>query len=134
MAGLDGKSAIPACAACFECGRDYRTGSTDAVVRQGLLLGHLPLGIFQDIVSWISGLRKKKQYRFSYSPEKKWLRYGVLGVFIIALVAGIGSFVALLAPYSSYGRIAANLFAPVYRLGNNLLAYFAERADSYAFL
>ena len=110
-----------------------------ALVLLTLLFGRVycsvicPLGIFQDIVSWISGLRKKKQYRFSYSPEKKWLRYGVLGVFIIALVAGIGSFVALLAPYSSYGRIAANLFAPVYRLGNNLLAYFAERADSYAF-
>lgn len=39
---------------------------------------------------------------------------------------------ALLAPYSSYGRIASNLFAPLYRWGNNLLAYLAERADSYA--
>lgn len=92
-----------------------------------------PLGVFQDIVSWISGRRKKKKYRFSYSPELKWLRYGVLGLFVIALLAGIGSFVALLAPYSSYGRIASNLFAPLYRWGNNLLAYFAERADSYAF-
>ena len=92
-----------------------------------------PLGVMQDIVSWISGRRKKKKYRFSYSPEVKGLRYGVLGLFVIALIAGVGSFVALLAPYSSYGRIATNLFAPVYRWGNNLLAYFAERADSYAF-
>lgn len=92
-----------------------------------------PLGMMQDIVSWISGRRKKKKYRFSYSPEVKWLRYGVLGLFVIALIAGVGSFVALLAPYSSYGRIATNLFAPVYRWGNNLLAYFAERANSYAF-
>lgn len=92
-----------------------------------------PLGVMQDIVSWISGRRKKKKYRFSYSPEVKWLRYGVLGLFVIALIAGVGSFVALLAPYSSYGRIATNMFAPVYRWGNNLLAYFAERADSYAF-
>lgn len=92
-----------------------------------------PLGVMQDIVSWISGRRKKKKYRFSYSPEVKWLRYGVLGLFVIALIAGVGSFVALLAPYSSYGRIATNLFTPVYRWGNNLLAYFAERADSYAF-
>ena len=91
-----------------------------------------PLGVMQDIMSWISGRCKKKKYRFSYSPEVKWLRYGVLGLFVIALIAGVGSFVALLAPYSSYGRIATNLFAPVYRWGNNLLAYFAERADSYA--
>lgn len=92
-----------------------------------------PLGVMQDIVSWISGRRKKKKYRFSYSPEVKWLRYGVLGLFVIALIAGVGAFVAFLAPYSSYGRIATNMFAPVYRWGNNLLAYFAERADSYAF-
>ena len=92
-----------------------------------------PLGVFQDIVSWISGKRKKKKFRFAYSPAVKWLRYGVLGVFVIALVAGIGSVVALLAPYSAYGRIAQNLFAPVWQSGNNLLAYFAERAQSYAF-
>lgn len=104
-----------------------------------LLLGRVycsvicPLGVFQDIVSWISGRRKKKKYRFSYSPAVNWLRWGVLAVFVIALVAGVGSLVALLAPYSSYGRIASNLLAPVYAWGNNFLAYFAERADSYAF-
>lgn len=92
-----------------------------------------PLGVMQDVVSYISGRRKKKKYRFSYSPEVKWLRYGVFLLFVIALIAGIGSFVALLAPYSSYGRIVSNLFEPVYRLGNNALAYFAERFDSYAF-
>ena len=114
-------------------------GVVVALVLLTLLAGRVycsvicPLGVMQDIVSWISGRRKKKRYRFSYSPEKKWLRYGVLVLFIVAMVAGIGSFVALLAPYSSYGRIASNLFAPVYRWGNNLLAYFAERADSYAF-
>lgn len=91
-----------------------------------------PLGVFQDIVSWISGRRKKKQYLFSYSKEKKWLRYGVFVLFVAAMVAGFGSFVALLAPYSSYGRIASNLFAPLYRWGNNLLAYLAARVDSYA--
>lgn len=92
-----------------------------------------PLGVFQDVVSWFSGRRKKKKYRFSYSPAVSWLRYGVLGLFIIAMIAGIGSVVALLAPYSSYGRIVSNLFAPVYQWGNNVLAYFAERSDSYAF-
>ena len=92
-----------------------------------------PLGIMQDIISWFSGLRKKKKYRFSYSHEIKWLRYSAFALFVVALIAGIGSIVALLAPYSSYGRIVSNLFAPLYRWGNNLLAYFAERADSYAF-
>lgn len=92
-----------------------------------------PLGVMQDVISRLSGLRKGKKFRFSYSPEVKWLRYGMLELFIIALVAGAGSVAALLAPYSSYGRIVQNLLAPFYGWGNNLLAYFAARADSYAF-
>lgn len=92
-----------------------------------------PMGVFQDVISWLSGQRKKKKYRFSYSPAKNILRYTVLTLFVIAVIAGIGPFVALLAPYSSYGRIANNLFAPIYQWGNNVFAYFAERAESYAF-
>ncbi len=92
-----------------------------------------PLGVFQDIVSKVSSLRRRKKHRFTYSPALSWLRYGVLVIFIIALVAGISSFVVLLAPYSSYGRMVQNLLAPLYALGNNALAYMAERVDSYAF-
>ena len=90
-----------------------------------------PLGIFQDIVSWIHG--KSKKNRFTASPEKRWLRYGVLALFIVALVAGVHALVALLAPYSSYGRMVTNLLLPIYQWGNNLLASIAERVDSYAF-
>ena len=93
-----------------------------------------PLGVMQDIISWIHGKTKKKnRFRFSYSPAKNWLRYGVLAVFVIVLVAGLHSLVALVAPYSAYGRIASNLLAPVYQWGNNFFAWIAERADSYAF-
>lgn len=93
-----------------------------------------PLGVFQDIIAWF-GRRPKKRRKlpYSYSPALSWLRYGALGIFIITLVAGVGSLAVLLAPYSSYGRIANNLFQPLWQWGNNLLAYFAERADSYAF-
>ena len=93
-----------------------------------------PLGVMQDIISWIHGKTKKKnRFRFSYSPAKNWLRYGVLAVFVIALVAGLHSLVALVAPYSAYGRMASNLLAPIYQWGNNFFAWIAERADSYAF-
>lgn len=90
-----------------------------------------PLGVMQDVFGWMG--KKRKKNRYSYSPAKSWLRYGALAVFIVALLAGVGSLVALLAPYSAYGRIAQNLFAPLYGWGNNVLAFFAERADSYAF-
>lgn len=114
-------------------------GVVVALVLLTLLFGRIycsvvcPLGVMQDIVSWISGRRKKHKFRFSHSPEKRILRYGVLALFFVAFIAGIGSLVALLAPYSSYGRIAQNIFQPVYILGNNLMAWVAERVDSYAF-
>ena len=90
-----------------------------------------PLGIMQDIIAWFGKRGKKLPY--SYSPAKSWLRYAFLAVFVIACVAGIGSLAALLDPYASFGRIANSLLQPVYQWCNNLFAYFAERADSYAF-
>lgn len=92
-----------------------------------------PMGVMQDVISWLSGRRKGKKFRFTYSCELRVLRLSVLGLFIVAIVAGIGSFVALLAPYSSYGRIVSNLFEPLYLWCNNLLALIAEHYDSYAF-
>ena len=88
-----------------------------------------PLGVFQDLLARLH--RKKNKY--SYSKEVRWLRYPVLVVFFIAVVAGIGSLFQLLAPYSAYGRIATMIFQPIWKVGNNLLALIAERADSYAF-
>ena len=88
-----------------------------------------PLGVLQDV---LARLRRKKN-KYGYSKEVRWLRYPVLVLFIIALVAGVGAFFQLLAPYSAYGRIATMIFQPIWMLGNNLLAKVAENADSYAF-
>ena len=90
-----------------------------------------PLGVLQDIFGWF-GKRAKKN-RYSYSKPVSWLRYGVLVVFIVALVAGVGSVVQLLAPYSAFGRIATLLLQPLWQMGNNVLAGIAESIDSYAF-
>lgn len=90
-----------------------------------------PLGVFQDGISNVAGRKKKK--RFKYTPAKSWLRYLVLLGFVVALLAGIRVIFLMLAPYAAYGRIASEFFAPLYRLGNNLLAWFAERINSYAF-
>ena len=104
-----------------------------------------PLGIFQDGVSWLSGLRTgnrsqegkrsggSKRLRFSWKPERKWLRYGVLAVFVLAMVFGIHVVVAVLAPYSAYGRMVGNLLQPLWIWGNNLLAKIAQHYNSYAF-
>ena len=95
-----------------------------------------PLGVFQDGVAHLHVARNrkaKKRLPYSYSPEMKWLRYGVWALFVIALIAGVQALVALLAPYSAWGRIVQNLFQPVYIWVNNLFAALAERAGSYAF-
>lgn len=90
-----------------------------------------PLGVMQDIFGYFG--KKRKKNRYSYSPAKKTLRYAVLALFIIALIAGLGQVVAILAPYSAYGRIAQNILSPIWQGGNNLLAYIAERMGSYTF-
>ena len=82
-----------------------------------------PLGVMQDILARFN----KKKNKYSYSKAISWLRYTMLAVMVVAIVAGIGALMALLAPYSSYGRIATHLFQPIWILGNNVLAYFAER-------
>lgn len=90
-----------------------------------------PLGIMQDGFAWFG--KKARKNRYSYSAPKNILRYTLLGVMVIAIVAGIGSLVALLAPYSAYGRIAQSLLAPVWAWFNNLFASWAEAHESYAF-
>ena len=108
-----------------------------ALILLTLLMGRIycsvicPLGVMQDIFGWFG--KKAKKNRYSYSKPMNILRYVMLGVLVVALVAGFGSIAALIAPYSAYGRIASNLLAPVYQWGNNLLAAWAESADSYAF-
>ena len=90
-----------------------------------------PLGIMQDFFSWLGG--KAKKNRFSYAKEIKWLRYGFLGVFILALIIGFAPLTTLFAPYSAYGRIVNSLFKPLYDLLNNWLASLDAANDRYNF-
>jgi len=90
-----------------------------------------PMGVMQDVFIWLGGRWKKN--RFHYTKGWPWLRVAMLVVFVLLMVLGLNGLAILIAPYSAYGRIATNLFQPVYLWINNLCAYFAERAGSYAF-
>lgn len=90
-----------------------------------------PLGIMQDGFGAIG--KKVKKNRYSYSKPLHILRYVMLGIMALSIVLGIGVIVALLAPYSAYGRIAQGLLSPVWMWFNNLLAGIAETHQSYAF-
>ena len=112
-------------------------GVVIALILLTLLMGRIycsvicPLGILQDIFGWLG--KKVKKNRYTYSKPMNILRYVMLGVLVVSLVAGFTSIGALIAPYSAFGRIASTFLAPIYQWGNNLLATWAESVDSYAF-
>lgn len=92
-----------------------------------------PLGVMQDVISHLAGMRKGRRFRFSFGKDRAILRNAVLLFFMVALFSGFSWFAALVEPYSMYGRMVNSLFAPLYMWANNLLAYISERLDSYAF-
>ncbi len=88
-----------------------------------------PMGLLQDLFARLG--RRAKPRRYAFSREKRVLRLTVLGVFIVCMVAGVGSVVALVAPYSSFGRIAQNVFQPIYQLCANLVSWVDGTAGGY---
>jgi polyferredoxin len=87
-----------------------------------LLLGRIycsvicPLGVFQDLIIWIRRkgeklFKKKKTHKFKYIGEHKWVRYGVLVLSIISIVVSGQMLIALIAPYSAYGRMIQSIVA-----------------------
>lgn len=112
-------------------------GVVAGLVVMTLILGRVycsvicPLGVMQDVFARFGRMARKNRY--SYSPAKNALRILMLALMAVALIAGIGSVVALLAPYSAYGRIVQSLLSPLWMWGDNLLASWAERSGSYAF-
>ena len=98
-----------------------------------------PLGIFQDVVSWVSdktsGIKKSKKKR-KYKYHKAWtiLRYSLLAVAVLPLLFGSITMVTFLDPYSLFGRIATTLLKPVVIVVNNLFAAGFARVDIYNWL
>ncbi len=89
-----------------------------------------PLGVLQDAFSRLAARRRRN--RFAYAKALTKVRVLFLLLFVLALAIGFLSAAALIAPYSAYGRIASNIFASVWAAANNVFAFFAEKADSYA--
>lgn len=63
-----------------------------------------PLGILQDLVIRLRRLFKRKK-KTAFVPERKWLRYGILALAVLCIVLNFQVLIALVAPYSAYGRI-----------------------------
>lgn len=91
-----------------------------------------PMGIYQDVVAWISKKIKKKK-RYTYSKAKTILRWSILAAVLIAFLFGFTFLLGLLDPYGAYGRMVTHLFRPAYLAGNNLLEAIFTSFGNYTF-
>ncbi|MDR2813568.1 MAG: 4Fe-4S dicluster domain-containing protein [Prevotellaceae bacterium] len=90
-----------------------------------------PMGVYQDIVAWVAKRAAKKK-RYKFSKAKNILRISMLaaaGAVFLKFPLALG----LIDPYSAYGRVAANIFRPVYMAGNNVLEAIFTSFGSYTF-
>lgn len=90
-----------------------------------------PLGTLQDIVGFAAA-RGRKRRSFRFSAPLNALRYAILSLTVLLLLAGSGLLLNLLDPFSSFGRIVANLFRPATLLANNVAALLLEQVGIYA--
>ncbi len=79
-----------------------------------------PLGTLQDIVIRIADkLRKPRKIKFKYQKPHDALRYAALALTIGLFLSGSSLAVALLDPFSNFGRIVGDLLRPLYILAHN---------------
>jgi polyferredoxin len=92
-----------------------------------------PLGVFQDILSRITRIfRKKKKYRFDYAKPQNILRYSILAIIAIVFIFGSSFLVTLLDPYSTFGRVISQLFRPLVLFANNGLSVILSKIGIYS--
>jgi len=94
-----------------------------------------PLGVFQDVIIRLRrvwdklvndihvhrlrrfkerGIKPQRVFKpalkhFQYVPEHKWVRYGVLALSLVSLFVSGQMLIALIAPYSAYGRVVRSI-------------------------
>lgn len=72
-----------------------------------------PLGTFQDVCSRV-GKAVKIRHDYHYSKPRTTLRYFLFVVTVVSLICGITVVVALIDPYSAYGRMASEILRPLW--------------------
>ena len=70
-----------------------------------------PMGVFQDLFVWAHRLIYGKKRPYRYAKAANAMRYTVLVLFVLAMLVGMGSIAALIAPYSAYARMVTGLHA-----------------------
>ena len=96
-----------------------------------------PLGILQDVIGRVKkgfyrARKQKKKLRTAYEKPHNIVRYTLLGLTVVALLAGWTALVLWLDPYSNFGRIATAAFKPVVAGINNGLSALLTRFGIYS--
>ncbi|MFP4367550.1 MAG: 4Fe-4S binding protein [Bacteroidales bacterium] len=81
-----------------------------------------PLGIFQDVISWLSIKLRKKKRPYKFAKPHNILRYSLLGLTVLFLLFGSITILSLLDPYSNFGRFITYFARPGVIGVNNWLA------------
>ncbi len=91
-----------------------------------------PLGIMQDAITRIRNLLPFKVKRKKFRKALNYIRYPILGLSALSLLfTGILA-INWLDPYANFGRIASNLFQPVYIAMKNVVAKIFMTFDIYS--
>lgn len=98
-----------------------------AVILLTLIFGRVycamlcPLGVLMDFSAWLAKRTGKKR-KLPYHRGHPWLRVTAVAVCVIGLIAGTAVPLALLDPYSVFGKITSSTLRPVIGVANHLLA------------
>ena len=88
-----------------------------------------PLGLFQDAIARVADWLRKKPLLLRYAKPATWVRQGFLWATVVGIAAGwAGLTLALLDPYSIFGRFGSMLFRPLVTVVNNWLVAPANAA------
>ncbi|MDR0724428.1 MAG: 4Fe-4S dicluster domain-containing protein [Prevotellaceae bacterium] len=91
-----------------------------------------PMGVYQDIIAWLSKRIAKKKKRYKFGKAKNILRATML-VAAATIFVKFPLILGFIDPYSAYGRMVTNVFRPVYMSGNNVLEIIFTKFDNYTF-
>ena len=94
-----------------------------------------PLGTLQDIAIRLRSILEKKKSRVQYAKPATRVRIGFLLLTLIGIVSGWASIVlALLDPYSNYGRIVSVLIRPLIKFGGGTVLGWIRPAAADSWL
>jgi len=81
-----------------------------------------PLGIFQDVISWLSVKVRRKKWPYRFTRPHDIIRYSLLGLTVVFIIFGSILVLTLLDPYSNFGRFLTYFVKPVFAGINNWLS------------